>query len=75
MPRVNVNYAESKYRRFNDWLRGEMKRRKINQDDLATYLNCDRRTLGCRLNGSIKWSFYDVLEVVHYFDTDFDEIL
>ena len=75
MPRTNVNRVATKYRRFNDWLRGELRRRKMKQEELADYLNIGRSTLTLRLNGTIEWSFRDVLKVLDYFEVDFEEVL
>ena len=75
MPRTNVNPVETKYRKFNDWLRGELSRRKMKQKELAEYLGIEQPTLSCRLNGTIKWDFWDVLEVLDLFETSLEEIL
>jgi transcriptional regulator with XRE-family HTH domain len=74
MPRTNVNRVKTKYRRFNDWLRGEMKRRKVRQAELAEYLNIEQATLSKRMNGEIEWLFVDVLEVLEYFNASFEEV-
>ena len=75
MPRTNVNRVKTKYRRFNDWLRGEMKSRKVRQAELAEYLNISQATLSKRMNGEIGWLFEDVLEVLEYFNASFEEVL
>ena len=74
MPRTNVNCVKTKYRRFNDWLRGEMKSRKVRQTELAEYLNISQATLSKRMNGEIGWLFEDVLEVLEYFNASFEEV-
>lgn len=74
MPRTNVNRVKTKYRRFNDWLRGEMKSRKVRQAELAEYLNIEQATLSKRMNGEIQWLFEDVLEVMDYFNASFEEV-
>ena len=75
MPRTNVNRVKTKYRRFNDWLRGEMKSRKVRQAELAEYLNIEQPTLSKPINGEIHWPFEDVLEVLEYFNASFEEVL
>lgn len=75
MPRTNVNRVKTKYRRFNDWLRGEMKSRKVRQAELAEYLNISQATLSKRMNGEIGWLFEDALEVLDYFNASFEEVL
>lgn len=74
MPRTNVNRVKIKYRRFNDWLRGEMSEQKVKQAELAEYLNIEQPTLSKRMNGEIQWPFMDVLEVMDYFDASFEEV-
>lgn len=75
MPRTIVNPVETKYRHFNDWVRGELKRRHMSQSKLAVYLNIGRTTLTGRLNGQIEWPFRDVLEVFWFFGVSVGEIL
>ena len=75
MPRTTIDQVGNKYRRFNDWLRGEMRVKRVTQDKLAEYLGCDRRTISRRLTGHIEWSFRDVLEVAEYFEADMSKIL
>lgn len=74
MPRTNVNRVKTQYRRFNDWLRGEMSERKVNQTKLAEYLHIEQPTLSKRMNGEIQWPFMDVLEVLEYFNASFEEV-
>lgn len=74
MPRTNVNRVKTKYRRFNDWLRWEMKHKKVRQAELAEYLNISQATLSKRMNGEIEWLFIDVLEVLEYFNASFEEV-
>ena len=74
MPRTNVNRVKTKYRRFNDWLRGELKDRHIRQKELADYLNIEQSTLSLRINGKVEWLFRDVLEVLYFLGVGFDEV-
>lgn len=75
MPRTNVNRVTNKYRRFNDWLRGELNARNMKQEELAEYLNIKQPTLSGRINGVIEWPFRDVLEVLDLFKVSLGEIL
>lgn len=75
MPRTNVNRVKTKYRRFNDWLRGELKEQRKTQNELADYLNIEQSTLSKRMNGLIEWPFRDVLEVLEFFNASFEEVL
>ena len=75
MPRTNVDMTGRYIRRFNDWLRGEMKRKKVNQTVLAEYLHIAQQTLSLRMCGVSEWPFRDVLEVCEYFGTDLANII
>lgn len=75
MPRTNVNQCQTKYRRFNDWVRGELKTRHDNQGNLAQYLNLSRSSLTLRLLGKVEWTFKEVLNTAEYFGVDIAEII
>lgn len=74
MPKTNVDRVATKYRRFNDWLRGELKEQRKTQTELADYLNIEQPTLSQRMNGVIEWPFRDVLKVLEYFNASFEEV-
>lgn len=67
--------SEKTYRRFNDFLRGELKRRKISQEKAANYLNLSRMSFVKRLSGSVGWSFKEVLEMMDFLEMDITEVL
>ena len=75
MPRTTLDHVGISYRRYNDWLRGELKRRKIKQSDVAQYLNLSRVSLVKRLSGEVEWSFREVLQVVELIEADLTEII
>ena len=75
MPRTNVDKVATNYRRFNDFVRGELRRRKIRQDSLAEYLNVSRSTITNRLNGNIEWSLRDAFKTIEFLGADLTEIL
>ena len=75
MPRTNVNQVATKYRRFNDWLRGERKARKIKQKEIAEYLNIPQSQYSKRENGEIEWGFKEILEVLELLETDIKDVL
>lgn len=74
MARATCDTIGTKIRKFNDYVRGELRRRKLKQEDLAEYLGVSRSTLTNRLNGLIEWSLRDTLKVLEYFETTLDEI-
>lgn len=75
MPRTNVNKCQTQYRRFNDWVRSELKLRHDNQGNLARYLNLSRSSLTLRLLGKVEWTFKEVLNTAEYFGVDIAEII
>ena len=75
MPRTNVNQCQAQYRRFNDWVRGELKLRHDSQENLAQYLNLNRKSLYKRLSGKVEWTFKEVLNTAEYFGVDIAEII
>ena len=74
MARTTCDKVGTLYRRFNDWLRGELKARKMSQKDLAVMLGMDPGTVSRKMARVNEWSFKDVLEILDQFETTFDEI-
>ena len=74
MPRTLVNKTQYKYSRFNDFVRGELKRRHQNLNALADYLNMSRSSLSLRLLGQVEWTFKEVLNTLEYLEVDIKEI-
>lgn len=75
MPRTLVNKTQYRYSRFNDFVRGELKRRHQTLNALADYLNMSQSSLSLRLLGQVEWTFKEVLETLEYFEIDLCEIL
>lgn len=75
MPRTNVDATARLIRRFNDWIRGELKRKNKKQIDLAEYLNVSQAIISLRLRGLSEWPFRDVLNACDYFGVKLEEIL
>ena len=74
MPRTKVDLTGYKYRRFNDYVRGELKRKHKSQEMLANYLNMKRPSLTLRLLGKVEWTFREVLDTLEYLETEITEI-
>ena len=68
---MTFNQAEQEYRKLNDFIRGEMKRKKISQTQLAQSLNLSQVAVSNRLKGETEWglkeviSLFEVLGVEH----------
>jgi CRP-like cAMP-binding protein len=74
MPKVNTDQVAVRYRRFNNFVRGELRARRLKHQDLADYLGIDRSTLTARLLGRIEWSLRDAFRTLEFLGSDFDEI-
>lgn len=74
MPKTNTDQVTVRYRRFNNFVRGELRARHLKHEDLANYLGIERSTLTARLLGRIEWSLRDALRVLEFFGCGFDEI-
>lgn len=75
MPRVILTKTNREYQRYLDWLRGEMKRQKMNQTQLGQILGHDQVGISNRLNGVVEWSLPDVLETLEIFGAKLDDII
>lgn len=77
MARATVDPIGTRYRRFNDWVRGRLRENKKRQTELAEYLNISPPSLCQRLSGRTPWEFKEALGTVMFFDDscDFNEIL
>ena len=68
---MKQNSIDKKYVKFNDFLRGELKRRKVSQKQVATWLNLPRSSISKRLSGEVEWtmreiiSLYELMEIEH----------
>lgn len=74
MVRATCDTIGTQIRRFNDFVRGELKRRHIGQQTLADYLGVSRSTLSYRLNGQIEWSLRDAFSVMEFLEASFKEL-
>ena len=51
------------YRQINDFIRGELARQKISQEDLAYRLCMKQQSVSQRLNGQVEWSLREIIDV------------
>ena len=70
MPRTRVDKTSYLISRFNDFVRGELKRLKKPQKALADYLGISRPSLSLRLLGEVKWTMEEVLETFEFLEFD-----
>ena len=73
MTRQTVDKSSSRLRRFSDWVRGELRRQKKNQTELATYIGTDQSGLSLRLNGKRTWTLKEYFDVLEFFEATEDD--
>lgn len=68
---MKFNESDKTYRQLNDWLRGELKRKGIKQEDVAYRLNLQQASISQKLSGKVEWTLreiiivYEMLEIEH----------
>ena len=67
MGRRTVEDTATKIRRFNDRIRGELKRQKKNQTELAYYIGTDQSGLSLRMNEKRTWTLKEYFNVLEFF--------
>ena len=67
MGRRTVEDTATKVRRFNDGIRGELKRQKKNQTELAYYIGTDQSGLSLRMNEKRTWTLKEYFNVLEFF--------
>ena len=53
--------VDRKLNRFNDFVRGELKRKKISQEDIVYRIGIERSGVSRRLSGQIDWTIREVI--------------
>lgn len=75
MARATVDKTGTSMRRWNDWVRGELKRQKKTGEDLAHYIGCSGAGLSRRLDGQTEWHFPEVLNALEFLEGKLEDIL
>lgn len=60
---MKYNMTDVKYRQLNDFIGGELKRQKIKQTEVATWLNIPQTGVSRRLSGETEWSVREVISL------------
>jgi len=66
MPRTNVNRIGRVIDDFNDHVRGELRRQRKDQGDLATYLGLQRSTVNRKICGHEGWTYKEYLTIKEF---------
>jgi len=60
---MKFNKTSQEYKQLNDYVRGEMKRQKISQGDIAYELNLDQSVISRKLSGETDWTLWEMFNV------------
>ena len=60
---MKFNETDRTYRQLNDFIRGELRRQRITQADLAYRMNMQPAGISRRLSGDIEWTAREVIDV------------
>lgn len=69
MPKVFITSEQREINRFNDYVRGELRRRNLRHADLADELNLPQVSVTNRLNGKTEWTLADIVSTLSYLGT------
>ena len=69
---MKFNKTSQEYRQLNDFVRGEMKRQKISQDDVAYSLNLSQASISQKLSGKTEWTLWEMFNVFELLGVYFD---
>ena len=72
---MKINKTSKEYKKLNDFIRGELRRKKINQSSLAYSLNLSQSNISDRLNEKTDWSLWETINVMDIlgYELDFHE--
>ena len=70
MPNTNVDIVAVQYRKFNDFVRGELKRKGYTMQALADYLGLHYSSVSYKLAGKVEWTFREVLKTLEFLDAE-----
>jgi len=66
--------VDRKLNNFNDYVRGELKRQKISQEDAAYRLGIPQSGLSRRLAGQAQWTMREVFILTEIIELDLEKI-
>lgn len=68
---MKFNPTSRQYRNINDVIRCTMRRQKVSQSELAYQLNLPQSAISKRLDGSVDWTLFEVLNVFEILGIEF----
>lgn len=69
---MKFNKVSRDYNQLNDYLRGELGRKKISQEALAYSLNISRVSVSNKLSGKKDWTVWELLNIFELLEISFN---
>ena len=69
---MKQNSITKKYVQFNDFLSGELKRRKISQEEAAYYLKLSQASISMKLAGKVEWTVREIMNLYELMGIEHD---
>lgn len=69
---MKFNKTSQDYNQLNDFIRGEMRRKKVNQNALAYSLCISQSGISDRLSGKTDWTMWEIMNVFEILGVKFD---
>lgn len=69
---MKFNKVSRDYNQLNDYLRGELSRKKISQEALAYSLNISRVSVSNKLSGKKDWTVWELLNIFELLEISFN---
>lgn len=69
---MKFNKVSRDYNQLNDYLRGELRRKKISQESLAYSLNISRVSVSSKLSGKKDWTVWELLNIFELLEISFN---
>lgn len=69
---MKFNKVSRDYNQLNDYLRGELRRKKISQEALAYSLNISSVSVSNKLSGKKDWTVWELLNIFELLEISFN---
>ena len=75
MPKTKIDTIGNAYRKFNDFVRGELSRQNYTQQNLGEYLGLCGSAVSYKLSGKVEWSLREFLKTLEFLGADVRDFL
>lgn len=72
MPKVYLSKEERETNRFNDFIRGELRRQGYRFEDLANELNLPTPSVTNRINRKSRWSLEEIIATLAFLGKSYE---